>query len=131
MGGRGASSGISVSGNTYGTQYEALSKSGNVKFVKKINRQSEPLMETMTKGRVYAVTGKDGPTEITYFDNDGKRIKTIHLDHYHKGMKPHTHHGYFHSENDSKKGAANLTSKERALVEKVNKVWYNSKSNRK
>lgn len=40
MGGRGASSGISVSGNTYGIQYEALSKSGNVKFVKKINRQS-------------------------------------------------------------------------------------------
>lgn len=35
MGGRGASSGISVSGNTYGIQYEALSKSGNVKFVKK------------------------------------------------------------------------------------------------
>ncbi len=40
-------------------------------------------------------------------------------------MKPHTHHGYEHNENDGKKGAANLTTKEKKMVEKVKKIWYN------
>lgn len=131
MGGRGASSGISGKGKKYGSQYKSLLTVGNVKFIKKTNRQSEPLMETMTKGRVYAIVGKDGPTDITYFDSDGKRTKTIHLDHPHKELKPHTHHGYFHSENDSDKGAARLTSKEKALVEMVNRAWYDNNSNRR
>lgn len=59
MGGRGASSGISVKGKKYGSQYRTLLTVGNVKFIKKNDRQSEPLMETMTKGRVYATVGKD------------------------------------------------------------------------
>jgi hypothetical protein len=42
-------------------------------------------------------------------------------------MKPHTHHGYFHNENDSKKGAANLTVKERKMVDRINNLWYNRK----
>ena len=131
MGGRGASSGISIKGKKYGSQYRTLLTVGNVKFIKKNDRQSEPLMETMTKGRVYATVGKDGPTDITYFDSDVKRSKTIHLDHSHKGLKPHTHHGYFHNEKDSDKGAARLTSKEKALVEMINKAWYDNLSNRR
>lgn len=34
MGGRGASSGISRSGNKYGTEYSTLYQSGNIKFIK-------------------------------------------------------------------------------------------------
>lgn len=43
----------------------------------------------------------------------------------HRGMKPHTHHGYNHNENDSQKGAAKLTAEERKMVERVRKIWYN------
>ena len=58
MGGRGASSGMShyerkdgtVVENPYGSQYHAVMTAGNVKFVSKNSRQSEPLMETMTGG---------------------------------------------------------------------------------
>ena len=35
MGGRGASSGISVKGKKYGSQYRTLLTVGNVKFIKK------------------------------------------------------------------------------------------------
>ena len=40
-------------------------------------------------------------------------------------MRPHTHHGYFHNENDSKKGVSNLTKDETKMVDKVNEIWYN------
>ena len=50
-------------------------------------------METMTEGRVYVVAGGDEIKEITYFDKDNKRVKTIHLNHPHKEMQPHVHHG--------------------------------------
>ena len=52
MGGRGSSSGISKKGNAYGTQYHTLFQDGDVKYITKNGRQSEPLMETMTKGRI-------------------------------------------------------------------------------
>ena len=52
MGGRGASSGLSDKGNNYGSQYTTILKSGNIKFVSKNSRDSETLMETMTRGRV-------------------------------------------------------------------------------
>ncbi len=38
-------------------------------------------------------------------------------------MSPHTHHGYFHNENDSPKGATNSTAKEKQLINLINKVW--------
>lgn len=38
---------------------------------------------------------------------------------------PHTHHGYLHNENDGAKGAANLTPKEKRMVESVTDKWYN------
>lgn len=57
MGGRGASSGISKQHNEYGTQYHTVTQAGKIKFVEKNFRQAEPLMETMTKGRIYVQVG--------------------------------------------------------------------------
>lgn len=127
MGGRGSSSGISVSGKPYGTEYRTVLQSGNVKFIKPTSQDSE-LFETQTKGRVYAeVNNKNEVKTIYYFDNDLKKKKSIDLRHYHEKMKPHTHHGYIHNENDGLKGATNLTPKERKMVERVLKLWYNNK----
>ena len=132
MGGRGSSSGMSIdkSGNPknkYGSQYHAILTSGNIKFISKNVRTSETLKETMTKGRVYVTVGGQDLLQVIYFDKNNKRSKTIDLSHPHKGVMPHTHHGYEHNENDSKKGATNLTTKEKKMVEKVKKIWYNYK----
>ncbi len=124
MGGRGASSGISDKGNKYGSQYKTILESGNIKFVSKNSRDSETLMETMTRGRVYVTVGGNKLLSIIYFDNKNKRSKSINLDHLHKGMQPHTHHGYLHNEKDSAKGAAHLTTREKQMVERVQKIWY-------
>lgn len=135
MGGRGASSGISEKRNVYGSQFHAVKDSngkalvsGNVKFIQSNSRDSESLMETMTKGRVYVTVNDDDElVAITYYDNTGKRTKQIDLNHMHNKMQPHTHHGYFHNENDGKKGAARLTDKERRMVDKVKEFWLNRK----
>ena len=92
MGGRGASSGTShyerkdgtVIENPYGSQYHSVMTSGDIKFVSKSSRRSEPLMETMTKGRVYAHVEGDDIKSIVYFDNENKRTKQIDLDHPHR-----------------------------------------------
>lgn len=130
MGGRGASSGTSDKGKKYGTEYSTLLKSGNIKFVKSNESGSTKTpMETMTKGRVYVtVNNKDELIAITYYDNDGKRTRQIDLQKPHKGIKPHTHHGYEHNENDSKKGASKLSTEERKMVDRINKIWYNNRS---
>ena len=135
MGGRGARSGISdhkvsktgkvSGGNAYGSQYHSLYQSGNIKFVQKNSRQSEDLMETMTKGRVYATIGGNEVKSITYFDKNNMRVKQIDLERPHKGMQPHVHHGYKHNENDGKKGATKLTPKELKMVENVTSIWDN------
>lgn len=127
MGGRGARFGISEKGNKYGSQYHTLLKSGNIKFVEKNSRDSESLMETRTKGRVYVQVGGNDLISIKYFDKNNKRIKEINLDHSHNGIKPHTHHGYFHNENDSKRGASNPTKEEKAMIERVVRIWQNRK----
>lgn len=83
-------------------------------------------METMTKGRVYvSVNEKDQLKTISYYDKEGKRVKSIDLSHYHQGMKPHVHHGYKHNENDNEKGTTGLTPQERRLVDLVLRVWHN------
>ena len=65
-------------------------------------------METMTKGRIYVnVNSKGNLTSITYFDKNNKRNKQIDLTHKHNKEIPHTHHGYIHNENDTKKEQAN------------------------
>ncbi len=129
MGGRGASSGTSKSGKKYGTEYTTLLKSSNIKFVKyNDSKSAKTPMETMTKGRVY-VTVKANGTDlkaITYYDNDGKRAKQIDLDHFHNKKKPHTHEGYEH---DGK--SRGTLSKERAIVDYVEKLWYNQRRKEK
>lgn len=122
MGGRGASSGTSRMGNRYGSQYHSLLTVGNVKFVSKNNRNSETLMETMTRGRVYAHVEGDDLKSIVYFDNSGLRSKQIDLDHAHLGVSPHAHDGYFHSE-----FRKNLTTEERAMVDRVIRIWEDYK----
>lgn len=129
MGGRGASLGINDKGKPYGSEYKTLHQSGNVKFIaqNKPGSQKTP-METMTKGRVYALVNKHNNSikSIVYFDTANKRNKQVDLDHLHKGMKPHAHHGYNHAEFEvSKKGATKLTTKETKMVERVQKEWYN------
>lgn len=57
MGGRGASSGISVSGKKYGTEYETLLAVSNIKFVKRLDNSQNAPLETMTRGRVYVTIG--------------------------------------------------------------------------
>lgn len=128
MGGRGSSSGVSNYGNTYGSQYHTVLQSGNIKFVEKNSRDSETLMETMTQGRVYVTVGGNDLKSIVYMDRNNKRIKTIDLDHKHDDTRPHTHHGYLHSENDSPKGYAKLTTDEKKMVERVRRIWYNRNS---
>lgn len=129
MGGRGASSGISDKGKKYGTEYRTVHKIGNIKFVisNGDGSQTAPI-ETMTKGRVYVHIDKNKsvPKSVVYFDKENKRKKQIDLDHEHKGMKPHTHHGYFHNEYETnKKGATKLSVKEKKLVDTILKEWYN------
>ena len=128
MGGRGASSGMSDYGNKYGSQYRTLYQDGNIKFVQKNSRTSETLMETMTKGRVYVTVGGNNLLQIVYFDQNLKRSKTIDLSHTHDGKNPHTHHGCNHNGNDSVKGYANLTTREKKMVERVKNIWYNRHS---
>lgn len=45
-------------------------------------------------------------------------------------MKPHTHHGYYHSEHDGEKGATNLTAEERKMVDRVKRLWLNKNKKR-
>ncbi len=74
------------------------------------DRHSESLFETQTKGRVYAVVGGNDILKVIYYDNQNKRTKQIDLNHVNKGMKPHSPNEYNHNENDSIKGASNLTT---------------------
>ncbi|HEN3143866.1 TPA: hypothetical protein U4W96_000168 [Streptococcus agalactiae] len=135
MGGRGASSGLSDDLKKYGTEYHSLFTSGNMKFIiqNEDSSQTAP-METMTKGRVYVFIDKykNTPKSIVYFDKNNKRNKQVDLDHEHKKMKPHVHHGYNHSEFEvSKKGGTNLTKRELKMVDRVNDEWYNYLKKRK
>ena len=82
-------------------------------------------METMTRGRVYVtIDSNHDPKFISYYDTTNKRFKQIDLDRPHKGVLPHTHHGYEHNENDSTKGYAYLTTEEKKMVEGIKKIWY-------
>lgn len=126
MGGRGASSGISVNGNKYGSQYRMILKRGNIKFVKQKTGANESLLETMTRGRVYVLVGDKGLKSIIYFDNNLKRSKRIDLDHSHQKMKPHVQHGYYGtSDKNGKAGANKLTPQEKKMVERIEKMWDN------
>lgn len=124
MGGRGASSGVSVKGKHYGSEFRTLLQADNVKFVKQnaAMNAKDPL-ETMAKGRIYAtINDEDKINAISYYGDDGKRIKTINLIHSHENFTgEHTHIGYYHDEG----GTRGLTDEEKKLVAFVKKAWYN------
>lgn len=127
MGGRGASSGMSEKGKPYGSEFRTLLKAGNIKFVKQnAALNAKDLLETMTKGRIYATINDEGKINaISYYGADGKRLKTINLLHSHEQFKGvHTHIGYYHDEG----GTRALTADEKKLVAFVKKAWYNRHS---
>ena len=118
MGGRGSSSGMSD--KPYGTEYETLYQSGNIKFVRYKNGAATTPAETMTNGRVYVtVNARDKIKSITYYDKHNKHFKQIDIGHEHKvnGEKkdPHTHKGYMHDE----KGTYDVSPKERKMIDRV------------
>lgn len=123
MGGRGASSGISVKGKKYGTEYSTVLKIGNIKFIVQNDKKSVKVpMETMTSGRVYAVVNYNKDiASIVYFDKTYKKERQIDLRHHHNGMKPHTHIGYVHDEF----GTRGLLPKEKRMVDRVIRIWNN------
>lgn len=127
MGGRGSSSGVSVSGKKYGTEYKCVYKSGNIKFVVAKYGSNTAPMETMTSGRIYVTIDKNTnqPKFISYYDKNNKRSKQIDLQHYHKinGVpeKPHVHKGYEHNEHGDFKPA----TKEQKMVDRIMATWYN------
>lgn len=127
MGGRGASSGVSVKGKPYGSEFRTILQADNVKFVKQnaAMNAKDPL-ETMTKGRIYAtINDEDKINAISYYGDDGKRIETINLLHSHENFTgEHTHIGYYHDEG----GTRGLTDEEKKLVAFVKKAWYNRHS---
>lgn len=129
MGGRGSSSGMSVSGKPYGSEYHTVYQSGNIKFVAVNDGSNTAPMETMTNGRVYVTVDKNTkqPKCISYYDKRNKRSKQIDFEHTHRinGIleKPHTHKGYTHNE----KGDRKPTERERKMIDKVMKTWYNKK----
>lgn len=127
MGGRGASSGISVKGKKYGTEYQTVLSAGNIKFIRQTDNASvKAPMETMSRGRIYVTLAKSGDlAHITYYDRKFKRMAQIDLIKPHRGLLPHLHQGYEHAEY----GTRSLTKREHKIVEKVRNIWdnYNSK----
>ncbi len=129
MGGRGSSTGISVKKKPYGSEYKALLTYGNIKFVVPTEGNTTAPLETMTMRRIYVtLDGEGNPKYITYYDKDNKRSKQIDMDKPHRGVTPHTHHGYTHNENDTDKGFANLTTQEKNMVQHVMSIWEERKN---
>lgn len=136
MGGRGASSGMShyerkngtIVENPYGSQYRMVHKSGNIKFVKPTDNNEEELLETMTRGRVYALINSKGNIKsITYFDNENKRNRVVEIDHGHAGLKEHAHRGYERPKKSGKTYATKPTVKELEMIDRVKKIWEDYK----
>jgi len=126
MGGRGSSSGMSINGKAYGTEYHTVFKLGNVKFVKSNSGSTTAPLETMTKGRVYVTIGNQNELKcITYYDKHNERFKQVDVSHSHlidgKKENPHTHRGYFH---DEKGGTRLVSPREQKMIERITKAWH-------
>ena len=130
MGGRGASVGISKQGKKYGTEYKMLFEKGKIKFITPTSGSANTPMETMSKGRIYVtINNKNEIKSITFYDRQNKRRRQIDLrgtPHRVNGkaILPHVHLGYWHNE----KGDRDLTRKERRLVARIKKIWYNRRN---
>lgn len=120
MGGRGASSGVSDKGKRYGTEYTTVAQFGNIKVIKINSGSVTAPMETMTKGRIYAVLdNQNNIKHITFFDKEGERKKQVDLTgHKHKGLEQHTHIGYEHDELGTR-----AVSEELKIVNYVRQNW--------
>ena len=121
MGGRGASSGKSVGGKAYGTQYKTLFTAGDIKFVSKATRQSEALMETKTKGRVYVETGGNDLLRIIRFGDDNKRNTVLERDK--RTGNWHKHIGYLHAEHGQERHLE-LSNEDRKNIDRISRLWY-------
>lgn len=130
MGGRGASVGISKQGKKYGTEYKTLHSKGKIKYITPTSGSSRAPLETMSKGRIYATVNKHGNIKaITFYDRKNKRRRQIDVTGVPhkidgKSTLPHVHKGYLHNE----KGDRNLTRKEREIVDRIKKTWYNKRN---
>ena len=122
MGGRGASSGFSKKGRKYGSQYHTLLQDENIKFVAKNSRDSEPLMETMTAGRIYVETGGKDLLRVIFFDENNMRNRVLERDK--RTDTWHVHHGYYHTEYGQEDHGA-LTEEDKKLLEKIQRLWDN------
>lgn len=135
FGGRGARFGRykkningTVKDMSYGDEYETLLRYGDIKFVQQKDTDASITapMETKTKNRIYVTLSKEGePKAVTLYDSDGKRRKQIDISgHMHKidgvDMTEHTHLGYFHAEN----GTRRLSEAERNLIDRIIRMWY-------
>ena len=137
MGGRGASSGtykLRINEDTlelhYGDEYRSLATfattRGEVKVVESLlfEKKKAP-METMTPGRIYAMTDHTGHiSDIIFFDDNGMRAETWHIathrkSHTHGGTGNHKHIGYFHDEGGSRK----LSKAEIRYAREVGRKW--------
>lgn len=130
FGGRGASSGMSIAGRKYGTEYKTLHQSGNVKYIRyNLSVASKNPFETQAKDRIYAIVNfQDEVKSIVFFDSNGMKCKEYDIrGHVHKidgeWILPHAHLGYFHGENGTRK----LTPEEKQDVDIILREWYNFK----
>jgi len=74
MGGRGSSSGVSLAGKPYGSEYKTLLRVGNVKFLMHNHGPAAIPLETMSasKNRVYATVNSRGNIKyVTTYSEDG------------------------------------------------------------
>lgn len=117
------------SGKAYGTEFETLYQVDNIKFVRYKDASSATAPQvTKTSNRIYAVVNaKDEVKFVVFFDEENKRSKQIDVagqSHFVDGKKldpPHTHQGYNHDEG----GTRELNDDEKAVLEKVQREWYN------
>lgn len=121
MGSRGASAGIADNGKRYGTEFVAKAQFGEIKIVRPTSGSTTAPMETMTPGRIYATLNPKGDIKhISFYDDEGKRVKQIDYGHKHEGADPHTHYGYEHDENGSYPG---LSEADQRLADEVREWW--------
>lgn len=130
FGGRGASSGMSIAGRKYGTEYKTLHVKDSVKYIRyNFSMASKNPFETQAKDRIYAIVNfQDEVKSIVFFDSNGMESKEIDISgraHIVNGERvlPHAHLGYNHGE----KGTRKLTEEEQDRVDTILKEWYNFK----
>lgn len=130
FGGRGASSGMSIAGRKYSTEYKTLHQLRNIKYIRyNLSMASKNPFETQASNRIYAVVNfRDEIKSIVFFDSKGMKSKEYDIvgqAHRIDGelVLPHVHLGYNHGENGTRKP----TEEEQAEIDTILKEWYNFK----